>query len=317
MNQSSHSNEDLVDISNQPLSDTMEKSTPDFTSCESIVSGKGRVSVLKKSSIGSLNSIASSSSCMRGQPRTDRSCRKEKHGVSFAIPYTDPGIYPRTMSNASTKSLRDISKNRDHLSNMQLRDTYSNHQSNKMETYSNDEIGNMDEFGIIVGVGSNSSIVSGTYSYDPVLEASVDSEIGTRNDYSTGKGRMTSEVDPWNVESGKVFVRRDTPPPKSVLPSHTDKDLRKLIKKNHSRHISMSNQALKRNKSGSAENLISASDGNPASLNSMEDIPKVRKSEINFESISIISATNLKENQKKNRPKTRKIIILNDESTYL
>ena len=161
----------------------------------------------------------------------------------------------------------------------------------------------MDEFGIIVGAGSNDSIVSGTYSYDAVMSASTDSEMSNTRRISPLKASKKSlEVDPWRVDNisqinemnqrEKGLVRKDTPPPKPIVPTTSDRDLREFIKRRHTPNLSVSTQALRRSRGDSCENLVSQIDSNNASLGSLDqnffpllDDPE----EVKYENIATIS----------------------------
>lgn len=303
------------------------KESSDYTSCESIVSGKGRVSVLKKSSLGSLNSVISSNSCLRTSVSDSRSSsRKEKHGVSFAVPYTDPCVYTRQTSDPSshhTERRYSVGRGneKEHFRNINLG------ASQNADSVSCDQFSNIDEFGIIFGAGSNSSIVSGTYSYDPVLCTSTDSEISATRRCSPMRNIKSCEVDPWNVENilptsetDCVLIRKDTPPPKPLIPTNSDKDLRKLIKKHHNRTISMSTQTLRKSRGDSSENLVSQNNSNTASFNSLDQIisAAISNDELRYGNINTISAAvNIENIQANDLNNIVKKIKSPDESTYL
>lgn len=302
------------------------KDSSDYASCESIVSGKGRVSVLKKSSMGSLNSVVSANSCLRTSITDSRSSsRKEKHGVSFAVPYTDPCVYTRQISDPSNQNVH----RRFSVSRTEGKSNFSSigvGTPNYPSCNSHDQFSNLDEFGIIVGASSDSSIVSGTYSYDAVIGASTDSEISVAKKYSPMRNRKSCEVDPWNVESvlshnepDCILIRKDTPPPKPVIPSTCDKDLREFIKRRNNRPICMSTQSLRWSRGVSSENLVSQYDSNEASLNSLDYMMSISNSEVQYENIAtisevinsknIVTADTLQDAGKKHKSP--------DESTYL
>lgn len=313
---------------------TSSKDSSDYASCESIVSGKGRVSVLKKSSQSSLNSVLSTNSCLRTSVTESRSSsRREKHGVSFAVPYTDPGVYirPRGLSDSGTQYFDKrpmSSKPQDKLPLMSSTNTIGT--STYLENTSYDHFSNMDEFGIIVGASSDSSIVSGTYSYDPVLSVSTDSDASTTRKCSPMRIKKSLEVDPWRVdnnllnfnETDCVLIRKDTPPPKPVIPSTSDKDLREFIKRKHTRNLSMSSQTLRRSRGVSSENLVLQCDSTEASMNSLDQKLALLyndQKEVRYENIATISAAI------NNKKQTADDILIDrvkkikspDESTYL
>ena len=275
----------------------------DYASCESIVSGKGRVSVLKKSSLSSLNSVVSTNSCLRPvMTEGKQSTRREKHGVSFAVPFTDSNDFSRGRLSSDSSSqycTRRYSSSRTHDKIPLVPHSMSNQTCDSVVNRSCENF-NMDEFGIILGASSNDSIVSGTYSYDAVLSASTDSEVGNMRRYSPIIPKKSLEVDPWRVEDVTVsneristLTRKDTPPPKPILPNTTEKDLREFIKRKHTRNISMSTQTLRRSRGISSENLVSQTDSNEASMSSLDHgLPFLvdDPNEVRYENITTISA---------------------------
>lgn len=347
----------------------VRKEGAEYASCESIVSGKGRVSVLKKSSQSSLNSILSSNSCLKTNVADTRGyvARKERHGVSFAVPQRDTAVQSWDTEGLAWDS---VEPNRDTgvqswdtgPQAIQAWDTSGSHRdtgaqswepmgsvqhhgavktspeeaaapnmctigtSTYLEDTSYDHFTNLDEFGIMVGASSDSSLISGTYSYDPVF--STDDEGKSKRLSPSLVGRR-SEVDPWRVDNIPPFgggdcglVRKDTPPPKSVLPKNNEKDLRDFIRRRHTRNLSMSTQTLRRSHGISSENLVSQCDSNEASQNSLEqNLPLLysEDKEVRYENIATISAAI------RDRTKTNDDMVLNiikkikspDESTYL
>jgi len=353
----SHSSSILSNLSAAPMSRFPQQSqnsvlgntkdSSDHASCESIVSGKGRVSVLKKSSLNSLNSVVSTNSCLRSTVSESRtSSRREKHGVSFAVPYAsnspdEPQVRQRLSSDTTNRYFEKkypVHKHQDREPLMFNSSSFGT--STAYLTTRSSENFNMDEFGIIVGASSNDSIVSGTYSYDAVMSASTDSEMSNTRRLSPNlkRSKKNLEVDPWRVdnisqiaemkERERILVRRDTPPPKPMIPSSSDKDLREFIKRRNTPTLSMSSQALRRSRGGdSSENLVSRSlDSNDASIGSIGDEPidppgmfsrDDSVEERNYENIETISAAIRKSHDNLALDNIVKKVKSPDESTYL
>ena len=303
------------------------------------MSGKGRVSVLKKSSMNSLNSIVSTNSCLRPTVVESRpASRKEKHGVSFAVPNTpnyiiEPQVRQRLSSDTTNKYFEKkfpVSRSYDKQPLM-FNSSNIGYSSAYLSNRSSDNF-NMDEFGIIVGAGSNDSIVSGTYSYDAVMSASTDSEMNNIRRLSPYNPR-SSEVDPWRVDNASQInemreresslIRRDTPPPKSVVPNTSEKDLREFIKRKNTPTLSMSTQAIRKSRRGeSRENLVSKSfdsgdiifDSQSGPFGTLQAVDTAE--ERNYENIETISAA-IRKSQENLLENLIKKIKSPDESTYL
>ncbi|XP_047741498.1 uncharacterized protein LOC125179514 [Hyalella azteca] len=257
--------------------------------------------------------------------------RKERHGVSFAVPYRDVEIQAWEPS-GSVQSQQDSQPCLEDqpVESESIPKTCTIGTSTYLEDTSCDHFSNMDEFGIIVGASSHSSLLSGTYSYDPVF--STDDDASTTKKSSPMQLPKNLEVDPWRVDnlgsfpleqsSSNILVRKDTPPPKPVIPRNNEKDLREFIRRRHTSNLSMSTQTLRKSGGISSENLVSKWDSNEANLSSFDqNVPLLYNDdkEVRYENIATISASI------RDKSKTTDDMVLNlikkikspDESTYL